>query len=179
MPKSPHTVGGSSSPCPHQGRRRAGCCPARAARMGCSSPPAQHLGSRPATAKVNHWDMVTASCCCEHLIFNSSEGFFSTVPPHPPHPQGKAVGTHFWSSQRLAACLTVRDERGVTPASPGGCCPGAPPDQLLSEVSFQGWDTRGTPRAEAASWLSGICLHQQSWGQALSSLFSQRLHLLL
>lgn len=81
VPKPPHAAGGSSSPSPRQGHGRAGWCPARAARMGCSSPPTQHLGDWPATAKANCWHVVTASCCHEHLIFNSSQGFFSTVLP--------------------------------------------------------------------------------------------------
>lgn len=70
--------------------------------------------------------MVTASRCHEHLIFNSSQGLFSTIPP--PLPQEQAAGTCFWSSccLCLAACLTVRDERVRSLATPGGCCQGAP-----------------------------------------------------
>ena len=78
----------------------------------------------------------------------------------------------------MALCLTVRDERGVSLASPGGCCLGAPLEQLLSRISFQGWGTRGTLRAGAVSWLSGICLCHWLWGQARWGLFSQRLLLL-
>lgn len=146
MPKPPHTVGGSSSP---SGLQR-GLVSSEGSEDGTLLSSRSVLG-QPATREGEPLGRSAASCRCERLIFNSSQSFFSTVSPPPRHPQGKAASTRFWSSWCLAACLTVRDERGVSPASTGGCCPGAPPQQLLSQVSFQGWDTRGTPRAGAAS----------------------------
>lgn len=59
-------------------------------------------------------------------------------------------------------------------ANPGGCCQRAPPEQLLSWASIQGWDTQGALRAGTASQLSGICLHHQSWSQAPLGLFFQK-----
>lgn len=109
----------SSSSSTHQGHRRAGWSPVKAVRMGRSSLcSCSALGSQPATVKVNCWDVVTASRCHEHLIFNSSQGLFSTIPSC--SPRGRLLapvsGAHiFW----LHAWPWGIREKGPQPALAG------------------------------------------------------------
>lgn len=75
----------SSSSCTHRGHRRAGWSPVRAVRMGCSSLcSCSALGQPASHSEGELLRCVTASRCHEHLIFNSSQGFFSTILPCSP-----------------------------------------------------------------------------------------------